>query len=60
MRAIGIARPEVVHFSYIHRQGNARAYGHHDLPQRKAGARFCTICGRWVIRGMGRWWERQA
>lgn len=53
----GYASPGVIHQGYIFRQRNARAYGHHKLRQAKAGARWCGICGRWVVRGMGRWWE---
>ena len=53
-------RPGVAHFSFIE-PGAARFYGRefsrHELNQHKAGARRCGICDRWVIRGMGRWWE---
>jgi hypothetical protein len=57
----GIARPEVKHFSFIE-PGAARYYGrkfsHHQLTQSRPGARVCGICGRWIIRGMGAWWNR--
>lgn len=52
----GYASAKVSHVGYVFRQMNRRAYGHHVLQQDKAGARWCGICGRWVVRGMGRWW----
>lgn len=52
-------REGVDHYAYIV-PGAAQAFGrnwhHHALTQRKAGAKRCGICGRWVVRGMGRWW----
>jgi len=26
-------------------------------PQAPAGQSYCDVCGRAVLRGMGRWWE---
>lgn len=57
---LGTQRPGVRHFSYISPTAQAsfgRDWHHHELDQEKPGARCCGICGRLVIRGMGRWWE---
>jgi hypothetical protein len=48
----------LAHMGYVFRQLNRRAYGHHVSRQTKPGAWCCGVCGRWVVRGMGRWWER--
>lgn len=58
--ARGVSNWKVAHFGYIELQRSGRTFSHHTLvggPGRKPGAWTCGICGRWVIRGMGRWWE---
>lgn len=54
-------RPGVSHYAYIFhgaRLAFGRDWHHHELDQARPGARRCGICGRWVVRGMGRWWDR--
>lgn len=54
---MSVQRWPVVHFGYVWPQRNRRAYGHHQFKVgTRPGAHRCGICGRWVIRGMGRWW----
>lgn len=58
---LGTQRPGVRHFSYISPTAMGsfgRDWHHHELTQDRPGARQCGICGRWVVRGMSRWWER--
>lgn len=60
--AQGVASRNVAHMGYVFPQPDSRAYGHHQLTgthRRKPGAWTCGICGRWVVRGMGRWWEQE-
>lgn len=51
----GRARKPVQHWSYI--QQSYRLRGHKLDPGTRAGAWQCSLCGRWVIRGVGKWWE---
>lgn len=48
----------VRHFSYVFAGlRNWRAYGHHELDRgTPPGVYRCGVCGRLVIRGMGKWW----
>jgi hypothetical protein len=58
---LGTQRPGVSHYSYIAPGAQllfGRDWRHHELTQTRPGARMCGICGRWVVRGLGRWWER--
>lgn len=55
----GLAREPVQHFSYIEVRFPYDDLSHHRFrPGTAPGAHACGICGRWVVRGMGRWWER--
>lgn len=56
--ARSVSNWHVSHMSYVKAQPNGRRYSHHTVQDKpKPGAWTCGICGRWVIRGMGRWWE---
>lgn len=57
--ALGVAREPVEHHSYIEVHYPYDSLSHHRFRAgTRPGAHACGICGRWVVRGMGRWWER--
>ena len=57
--ASGTAREPVQHYSYIDVRYPYEDLSHHTMrADTKPGAHACGICGRWVVRGMGRWWEQ--